>query len=72
MICKKFDDGCDNGVGRCVEESQHAGTTFFITRWLYIEDCWKILLGYDLDPTKAWLALTFFRHLYAAEGWRAM
>ena len=23
-----MDDGCDNGVGRCVDESQDAGTTF--------------------------------------------
>ena len=30
MICKKLDDGCDNGVGRCVDESQIAGTTFLL------------------------------------------
>ena len=35
LICKKFDDGCDNGVGRCVDESQDAGRTFSLQNDFY-------------------------------------
>ena len=28
LICSKFADDCDNGVGRCVDEYHDAGRTF--------------------------------------------
>lgn len=55
MICKKLDDGCDNGVGRCVDESQDAGTTSSLQDDFLL----RIVEKYHFDPTKTWLALTF-------------
>ena len=57
MICKKIDDGCDNGVGRCVDESQEAGTTYSLQNDFLLRIVGNI--GYHFDPTKTWLALTF-------------
>ena len=48
-----MDDGCDNGVGRCVDESQDAGTTFSL------QSDFLLRIVKNFDPTKTWLALTF-------------
>ena len=55
MICKKIDDGCDNGVGRCVDESQDAGTTFSLQRGFLL----RIVDKYYFDPIKTKLSITF-------------
>ena len=56
MICKKLDDGCDNGVGRCVDESQDAGTKFSLQGDFLLS---IVENGYHFDPTKTKLSLTF-------------
>ena len=55
MICKKIDDGCDNGVGRCVDEPR-VGTTFSLQSDFILRIVEKY---YHFDPIKTRLSITF-------------